>query len=306
VRGRIIRPLIEVSRKEIEDYLEENGIEYRLDESNLKLDYLRNRVRHQLIPLLLEQNEKFRENILNTITLISDDDIFLDNAAEEAFKKIAHQTDDDITFDYSKLSKLSFAIQRRVIRRAIEILKGNLREIEFKHIDLILGEMEQGRYVQIDLPGGIVALNEYGNLVFTLRDEFKAGSLSKIELKIPGVTTIPSLGVEISAKLEEPTKVDLSAILNREKAFLDFEKLELPLSVRTRLSGDRFIPLGMSNEKKLHDFFVDKKISKRKRDKIPVVESQGRIVWIGRMVIDERAKVTDQTKKILVLEIKSK
>ncbi len=245
---------------------------------------------------------------MNTIKLISDDEIFLEQVADEAFKKIAHHEDSRaLILEYSKLSRLSLAIQRRIIRRALESVKGNLKEIEFKHVDLILSQMEQGGSAQIDLPGEIAVLNEYGNLVFVLREDFDRkpqSEISEIELKIPGVTNIPSLGIDISAKLEDPKKVDIGMNQKREKAYLDFDKIELPLRVRTRFPGDRFIPLGMSNEKKIQDFFVDKKISKRKRDKIPIIESQGQIVWIGKMVIDDRVKVTRNTEKVLVLEVK--
>lgn len=304
VRGQIVRPLIEITRKEIEEYLDRNSIKYRLDESNLKLDYLRNRVRHQLMPLLVAQNDRFHQNVLTTIKLISDDESCLDKLAEQAFKEISRPAD-MITFSYAELSKFSLAVQRRVIRRAIETLKGNLREIEFRHIDIILTEMEANG-TRIDLPGGIVVINEYGDLVFTFREELKTDSLLGKELSIPGTTGISSLGIEINATFQDPKKVDLNRDTDRERAFMDFGKIKLPLLVRTRRLGDRLIPLGMSQEKKLQDFFVDKKVPKRKRDKIPLIESQGRIVWIGGIVIDERVKVTDHTKKILVLEVRSR
>lgn len=308
VRGRIIRPLIEVSREEIEEYLDVNEIEFRVDSSNLKPDYLRNRIRHQLIPLFLEQNERFKENVLNTIALISEDEAFLEQSAKELFEAIAHRDDERaLVCQCPKLLSLPPAMQRRVVRMALGSIKGNLREIEYRHVNIILAAVEKGRSDQIDLPGGIVVLIEYGNLVFALSEERKKAIScvkSSIELKIPGITEIPYLDMEIRAKIKCPDKVNPSAPQNREKAYLDLDKLTLPLQVRTRFPGDRFVPLGMSGEKKLQDFLVDKKVSKRKRDRIPIVECQGQIVWVGKMAIDDRVKVMQDTEKVVVLEIK--
>jgi tRNA(Ile)-lysidine synthase len=182
-----------------------------------------------------------------------------------------------------------------------------LKEIEFKHVDLLLGEMGHEGSGPIDLPGGIVVLNEYGNLTITLREEldpkYRCQSL-KVELTIPGVTNVPDLGINIIARLEDADKVDVGSNNKKEKAYLDFKKIALPLWVRTRSPGDRFVPLGMSHRKKIQDFFVDNKIPKRKRDRIPIIESQGQIVWIGKIAIDDRVKVTGSTEKVLVLEVK--
>ena len=308
VRGRIIRPLIDVNRKEIEDYLRYNQFECRLDESNLQMDYLRNRVRQRLIPFCQEENEKFCLNILNTIELISGDDAFLEQLAEDSFGELVRDEGDNaIVLKYAALSKLPIAIQRRVVRRALQFIKGNLKEIEFRHVDLLLGEMGCEGSGPIDLPGGIVVLNEYGNLTITLREEldpkYRHQSM-KVELTIPGVTNVPDLGINIIARLEDADKVDVGSNNKKEKAYLDFKKIALPLWVRTRSPGDRFVPLGMAHRKKIQDFFVDNKIPKRKRDRIPIIESQGQIVWIGKIAIDDRVKVTGSTEKVLVLEVK--
>lgn len=308
VRGRIIRPLIEVSRGEIEEYLASNRLDFRLDETNLKMDYLRNRVRHKLIPLCLEENQRFSQNILDTISIISDDEVFLDQLTEKAFKEISDcEGNGTLVLEHRKILNYPLAIRRRILRKALQLLKGNLREIEFKHIDLVLSEIEDKGSGQIDLPGGIVAINEYGNLVLMLREGLDQESFlrhQKAELNVPGVTTVPLLGIDIVAKLKDAQEIDMDFERKEEKAYLDFDKIDLPLWVRTRFPGDRFVPLGMSGEKKLQDFFVDNKIPKRKRDKIPIIESQGQIIWIGKMVIDNRVKVTKDTEKVLVLEVK--
>ncbi len=308
VRGRIIRPLIGASRTEIEKYLADQELDHRSDESNLKMDYLRNRVRHRLIPLCSEENEGFRDNILNAIMLLREDEAVLTRIADQWFQEAARYENGEIlVLQRESLSKLDLAIQRRVLRKAVEIIKGDLKEIEFKHIESALSEMDERGSAQIDLPGRIVILNEYGNIIVALKEhaqgQFRLPS-TEIEIKVPGITTIPSLGVDMIAKLEDIQSVDIGRNARAERAYLDLQRVELPLQVRTRVPGDRFIPLGMSKEKKLQDYFVDNKIAKRKRDRIPIVESQGRIVWIAGMTIDDRAKVTKDTEKVLVLEVR--
>jgi tRNA(Ile)-lysidine synthase len=308
VRDRIIRPLIEVSREEIEKYLVDSKVGYRLDESNLKMDYLRNRVRHQLIPLCSEENKGFRDNVLNTIALFSGDEDFLKGIADQSFQEVAYYENEGIlVLEHTGFSKLDVAIQRRILRKALELIKGDLKEIEFKHIESVLSEMDENGSGEADLPGGIVILNEYGNIVVASKEEIDRQSRfenDEVEINIPGITPIPSLGVDMIAGLEDIQRVSVDRNKKGKKAYLDFRKVELPLQVRTRIPGDRFIPLGMSSEKKLQDYFVDNKIPKRKRNRIPIIESQGQIVWIGRMAIDDRVKVTKDTEKVLVLELK--
>jgi tRNA(Ile)-lysidine synthase len=308
VRDRIIRPLIEVSREEIEKYLVDSKVGYRLDESNLKMDYLRNRVRHQLIPLCSEENKGFRDNVLNTIALFSGDEDFLKGIADQSFQEVAYYENEGIlVLEHTGFSKLDVAIQRRILRKALELIKGDLKEIEFKHIESVLSEMDENGSGETDLPGGIVILNEYGNIVVASKEEIDRQSRfenDEVEINIPGITPIPSLGVDMIAGLEDIQRVSVDRNKKGKKAYLDFRKVELPLQVRTRIPGDRFIPLGMSSEKKLQDYFVDNKIPKRKRNRIPIIESQGQIVWIGRMAIDDRVKVTKDTEKVLVLELK--
>jgi tRNA(Ile)-lysidine synthase len=118
-------------------------------------------------------------------------------------------------------------------------------------------------------------------------------------LPIPGEIEIKEVGKKICACLVEKMEQEI----NSNVAFVDYQALGKEVLVRSKMPGDRFCPLGMKGTKKLQDFFIDEKIPFEEREKIPLVESGGKIIWVGGWRLDERAKVTEKTKKIVKFEI---
>ncbi|MDI6689509.1 MAG: tRNA lysidine(34) synthetase TilS [Actinomycetota bacterium] len=302
VRGEYIRPLIESTRDEIQEYCGEKGIEFRLDLSNLDTSYLRNKVRHQLIPALERYNPNFKGVILKTMEILSEEQDLLDEIAEEKFNEVAVIEKDLVKLSCKRIQKLPLAIQRRVLRRGIQLVKGNLRGIEFKHLEGILGYVS-GKlpHLQMDLPGRLVALSECDALIITFKEKLKVPKVPRVLLNIPGVIDIPSLGIRIRAEFKD-AKGEI-ILKEDKKAYLDADKLKPPLILRTRIPGDSFRPLGMEGEKKLQDFFVDEKVPRRLRDRIPILQGKDHILWVIGYRIDDRAKVNRGTKTILKLEV---
>jgi len=162
----IIRPLIDCSRKEIEGYLSEKGIPFVTDSSNLKMDYMRNRVRMELIPFLEGYNPNIREVLVRTAEIIHKDNQFLETEGERAYKSISRQSGQDIAVDFKTLKGLPQAMSSRVIRNAIEGVKGDLKRISFQHIAEILNLMDlgEGRWT-LHLPDVTVS-REHDKLLF--------------------------------------------------------------------------------------------------------------------------------------------
>jgi len=310
VRGKYIRLLIESTRGQIREYCGEKGIEFRLDISNLGISYLRNKVRHQLIPALERYNPNFKGVILKTMEILSEEQDLLDELAEEKFNEVAVIEEDfprrvsGVKLSCKAIQKLPLAIQRRVLRRGIQLVKGNLRGIEFKHLEEILGYVS-GKlpHLQMDLPGGFVTLSEYDTLIITFKERLETPKVPRILLNIPGITDIPSLGIRIRAEFKDAKSERI--LKEDKKAYLDADKLKLPLILRTRVPGDSFRPLGMEGEKKLQDFFVDEKVPRRLRDRIPILQGKDHILWVIGYRIDDRAKVDRGTKTILKLEVET-
>lgn len=306
-----IRPLIEISRSEVEAYLQSIDIQPRWDSSNLSTEYERNRIRHELIPLL---ESKYSPNIKSifcqTAEILRAEDEFLDILAKDALcqcleKGNSHNKGDQggfintITIQTDNLKKHHISIQRRIIRIAIESILGDLRRYEFHHIDEIMSLIETGKTGNsISLPRGITAEKSYGKIIIKL-DEDETIEPFDFIIKVPGETEIPSLGLKILTSIGKGNSYSKELY---QKTF-DYDVIEGELHIRSRRKGDRFQPLGMSSTKKLKEFFIDEKIPRSQRDRIPILTDGNKIMWVIGYSIDDRFKVTTQTKTHLSVTV---
>ncbi|MBI4733665.1 MAG: tRNA lysidine(34) synthetase TilS [Rubrobacteridae bacterium] len=308
VRDIYIRPFLNIRKEDILAYLAENNLEYRIDASNEDLSILRNRVRHELVPLLIDYNPRFKESVLKTIEITNEEQQYLKSTIEELFKRIAATDAETVSFAVDDLKEQVLAVRRRLIRRGIAEVKSDLRGIEFAHIEKVMdGLANQPAHVSVDMPGGIVVFSEYEQLIITKRDRiaepFSGQAINERLLKVPGMTVIDEIGAEITAEFIDP------AILKFEKngmiAHLDADKIEGRLIVRSRRPGDSFRPFGSEGEKKLQDYFVDVKLARRKRDRVPVITMGEDIVWVAGYRMDNRFRVTAATRRVLVLKLRN-
>jgi tRNA(Ile)-lysidine synthase len=182
-------------------------------------------------------------------------------------------------------------------------VKSDLRGIEFKHVEAILDALQKVPVqFELELPEGIIAFTEYERVVFAKKQLFEVTPVTPVKLAVPGITRVAALGIGIEARYRDAR--DLVFEGDGDVAHLDADKIPGELEVRTRKPGDFFMPFGMMGEKKLQDFFVDAKVPKRARDKVPLVTLNGAIIWVAGFRIDERFRVTAQTKRVLVLHLR--
>lgn len=295
----IVRPLLEVSRYETLAYCKEHDLCPRTDSSNLSPRFLRNRIRLELLPTLRKYNPAIEDSLLRLSTIACDDIAFLEGQANTVWKELAKEEETAIYLDASKLSALPPALQRQVFRKAVEKLKGNLRDIEIDHVDAMIAFLNKPAGKRLILPRSIKLISGYGYLVLTLLAEPPCPLpplFGSFRLNIPGNTIIP--GWQITATITN------SPVETRDDftANFDFDRCGDELIVRSRKPGDRFQPLGMVETKKLQDFMVDSKIPRTWRDKIPIVCSPAGILWVVGWRISEAAKVTIDTKQVLHLK----
>jgi tRNA(Ile)-lysidine synthase len=297
---RVIRPLLEFSREETAGYCEKNGLEPRLDSSNLSLSPLRNRIRQQLIPLLESYNERAGDALIRTAHAAADEMDFLDTAVSGLWGDVAGKEGNTVILDKAGFTGLHPALQRHLVRQAILDVRGSLKDIETRHMDAVLDALQMPAGNRIDLPDGLVFVIEYDRFLLTVRPA-ELSPLPPLEgeypLKIPGDTVIP--GWRVSAVVAGHD--DAEDTNDGFTAQFDFNRTGDTLSVRPRKTADRFQPLGMDAEKKVGEFMIDVKIPRAWRDRVPVVCSPGQIVWLAGWRIDDRVKVTAGTKKVLKL-----
>ena len=298
MRGRIIRPLIEIDRAEIERFLAAGSIPFAVDSSNLKTDYFRNSVRQALTPVFRRLNPNISKTVLHTTSILREEERYFDIIVTKALMKlISRKSVDRIELFLSPMEGMDTVILRRVLRRAISETKG-LRGTSFVHIENIIRLIRDGRSGdRLYLPHGVRAIKEYSLMVMTSAPPAK---IAAYELQPPGDLAIREAGVVIRAAFEESAGETGDG---RSSALLDAGLMSFPLRIRPRKAGDFFFPLGFGRRKKLQDFFVDSKVPRDERDSIPVVLSGDDIVWIAGRRADERFKVTGNTKIFLRLGI---
>jgi tRNA(Ile)-lysidine synthase len=193
------------------------------------------------------------------------------------------------------------AIQLRLIRKAVETVKGELRRIGFRHTLAVLRLAEQEHPSKVlNLPGGLAVRRNYQQIIFERRRKEPVNFLYDVSSLAP--VKLTEVDRVISFELINPSEV-VNKKGDNNVVYLDYDKLPLPLAIRSVRAGDRFRPLGMEGFKKLKDFFMDCKITRARRKSIPILVAGHEIAWIAGLRIDDRVKLTNATKRVLRVEI---
>ncbi len=298
----VIRPLLSARRAETADYCRHHRLEPRLDASNLSLSHLRNRIRLELIPQLLSYNPEVAEALLRLGQIAHDDLDFISEEGKKQWEKVAQEQEGAIALEKEPFLKLPLAIKRHLLRMAIEKLIGNLKDIETRHIEQLLGALNKPAGKKISLPEGLRFIIEYDRFLLSM-DPLALSPFPTLKgehpVKIPGETRLP--GWQIQADIVTQGKVVRED--DGFTAFFDRDKTGDRLTVRPRRRGDRFQPLGMTQMKKVGEFMIDARIPQAWRDRIPLVCSPTQVVWIAGWRIDERVKVSEATQEVLRLRM---
>ena len=314
VDGFIIRPLIDTRRGDLLAYLKEKHVSYRVDATNRDLTLTRNRVRRKLLPLLeREFNPNIVEALAHAADLLRDEDNYLGDLAEAKYRQIVSRRGDSVVLRARELQDLPVPVRRRILRLALAEVRGDLRRIALQHVEqslsLLDGPRRRGR---VSLPDGTAVDVREGQLRIARQagaagPETDAGTEARSPREalcpVPGEVALPGFGLRLRATVvpREELSVDLRTG-GRERAFLDADLLPGPLLIRPRRPGDRFVPLGAPGTRKVKSFLIDRKVPVDDRGRIPLVLSGDRIAWVVDHEIDDRFKVTDATRRILVLE----
>jgi tRNA(Ile)-lysidine synthase len=301
---RFIRPLIEVSRNEIETYLHQNGIEYRTDSTNLKPDYRRNSIRLKLLPFIeREYNPNIKRVVANMSEVLRWDIDFIENAADTAYNEAIMKSEHgSVIIALDSVLKAPLAISTRMVRKACGQAIGGLKDIELVHIKQILNfARSRGTGRMTQLPHGLSIRKQGCCLIFSKATKQPVGDF-EYTLSIPGSVVVYESGVRISADVIVTSEKDQKTPPGVLREYIDFGKISTSkLLVRNRRPGDRFSPLGLNGYKKLKDFLIDLKVPVDERDKIPLVTDGENILWVVGYRISDIHRINRDTQRLLRL-----
>ena len=290
LRGKIVRPLLKVSRKQIMEYIAEYNLQYRIDATNLETIYTRNKIRHNLIPQFEEINPSFLNTMANNMRFIASAQSIVETYAAEAYKKVVKIENECVIFDLKALKQCQgidtllfiwltpYGFSSDVIMQLYHSLFDNLSGKQFiSATHRIVLERES---IELEL--------------IQSRDAIHSVLIEQEET---------SLESPIHLEINEVDIADFKLIKSANVACLDAAKLQYPLILRRWQQGDWFIPFGMKGRKKLSDFFVDKKFSTNEKEQLWLLTSADDIVWVVGHRVDARYAVTDKTTRVKIFTI---
>jgi len=300
-RKGVIRPLLECHRHEITSYLENRSLAYRQDESNLKPWCQRNLLRLELLPRLQQNfNSNLSATLLRTSNIFREEEEFWDALLSTWLDQYAIEGEGGgLRLPLGPLLETHPAMQKRLLRRVVERVKGDLRSFGFHHTEILMQLCRSAAAnSQIDLPGEVKAEKNYSWLTIGLRQQTPEDFY--YEIAGPGNYPFPRLNHRM---LLEKVPADLASELSRHptEALMDLDRVSFPLVLRSSKAGDRFRPLGLGGGKKLKKFFIDAKIPRGQRRRIPILCSGEQIIWVVGHRLDDRVKVTANTSRLLRL-----
>ena len=298
----LVRPLLEVSRRETESYCQEEGLSPCLDVTNLLLAPLRNRIRHQLLPLLRRYNPKIEEALLRLAAATASDLTYLEETARTFWHALAVKDKRSVSFRRSELTALSPAIRDRLLQAACQQLLPDARQIEAVHIRSMDDALAKPVASRLSLPGGLAFAVDGESVRLTSGREAAANvrPIPETVLAVPARTAVAGWLIESETLPGQRAEVGADPY----EAVLDQQAVGSQLTVRSRRRGDRFRPLGLGGEKKLQDYLVDAKVPRDERDGVPLVCAAWGIAWVVGHRIDERARVREDTRTVLHLKFR--
>jgi len=300
--GKVIRPLLGVRKRLLERYVRARGYSFVVDESNLSSSFVRNRIRRELIPGLEEINPKVVESLSRLASVAFELKGWLRKKSDELLDLCIKQEDEaSLLLDRGKMLELEAFERLCAVRRALERVVGDPFGYDYRDY-LKIAELvasndsfrwDAGRGIQVEMSSGVVRVGP------------KERALAVGSFEVPGVGDYEfrEIGLRVSLR-KKPVRSPKEALdYSGYSALLDAGKVGFPLHIRFHEEGDRFFPLGAPGEKTLSDFFVDAKIPRFLRKKIPLLVSGGEIAWVVGHRVSHLFRVTRRTKVALEIEV---
>ena len=307
----LIRPLLDVPRADIETYCAQRHLPFRIDATNADTTHFRNRLRHELLPLLETYNPNLRAVLRRTATVAAADYELLEAHRNFAWAMtLLAETNTSITFSLSAWREQPIGTQRALLRRAIQQLCAASRDIDFVHTEdaiELLARATTG--AQATLPHNLILEVSYDSFTLAPRDRLSGPDwpqlpegCAALAVTVPGVTRLPesTWRLEITRVSERPEKP-----AGGFTAYVDADRLSAPALLRPRQAADRFQPQGMSTALRLKDWLISVKAPRCVRDRLPLLVAGDQIAWVPGVRVGQPFIVTAQTRRRLQLVFKN-
>lgn len=303
LRDKIIRPLLFLERGEIEEYLNQEGLDFRTDRTNLETEYIRNKIRLKLLPVITEE---INAQVVGHIAELADDinelEEYLTSRTKRAYSESVEFAEGTVFIKKANFEKQDKIFQNRIIRSAISELTDYLKDISRRNIEEVscLFEKEVGK--KISLPNGLQAQRTYEGIKIHKSDENKAGKPNAFCLELDGQGEF-LLGKDkgkITIRIINE-KINIEKLReNHYTKYFDYDKIRGNLHVRSRQEGDYFTINPDNKRKKIKTYFIDCKVPRQDRESVLLLAKDSHILWIiGRDRVSEFYKVTENTNTIL-------
>jgi tRNA(Ile)-lysidine synthase len=297
----VMRPLLEVSRTEIEAYCREYKLRPRQDSSNLCTTFRRNRIRHELIPALKTYNPRIEEALLRLGAIADEHMAYIEEQSSQIWGDIIEEYGGTLSLDSKMLGHLPGVLQRQLLRWSVKYLCGDTRDLEAEHLEEMIKFLRKPSGKVLHLPHGLRLHRWHDHLLLRLEDTdiCPLPPLKKeYSIKVPGTTSLPGWHIRTKILDKQPQNLEVGFT-----AHFDLEKTGLDLRLRARRRGDIFQPLGMRGPKKLQHFMSDARIPAAWRDSVPLVCAVENIIWVAGWRIADPCKITASTKKIINISL---
>lgn len=310
VRDKIIRPVLCLTRNEIEQYNRENSIEYVTDETNLTEEYTRNKIRLGIMPVITKEiNDKAREHINMTAESLGLIDDYMVFQCEQVFKQLVQERD-GLYIDEAGFKNLHQAMKWQLVKGCLYKVAGRAKDITRSHMEDVINlfNMQVGK--QINLPYGMVAKKQYESVIITKRQD-DSGSQAHIDEEGREVINIDGAGTYKGCIKKQYIELAVDEDVFKEEIFnenqytkwIDCDIIKFNLQLRTRRQGDYIVLDSDGSRKKLKDYFIDKKIPKEERDNVLLVANGSEIVWVIGYRLSGAYKVRDNSRNVFKLHM---
>ena len=302
VRDNIIRPLLCVERKEIENYLTRKGIKWCIDSTNEENTYTRNKLRNVVFPYVdKEICEQSIRHVANTAEEMAQVKSFLEELTDKAEKEVLLKEKEVVCIHCEEFLKQHPVMKKQLLLRSLSYLVPSRKDFTAVHIKDILSLFEKHSGKQIQLPYGLCALREFDRIIIR-KNELKAQGQAAMPVTVPGqVTCADGMIVEFSIL---PVDKYLEIPQKTYTKWFDYDKIGHCLMLRNRQSGDYLTITEGGARKKIKEYFIEEKVPRTQRENKLLLADDKHILWVIGMRISEAYKVSDSTKTILQVMIK--